>query len=34
MVIAAAKTGKEINNRKLTVSWATMNKGYWKKEKL
>ena len=32
IVIAAAKTGREINNKKLTVSWATINKGYWKKE--
>ena len=30
--MAAAKTGKEISNKKLTVSWATINKGYWKKE--
>ena len=32
IVIAAAKTGNEINNKKLTVNWAIMNKGYWKKE--
>ena len=33
IVIAAAKTGKDIIKRKLTVSWAIINKGYWKKEK-
>ena len=32
MVIAAANTGKDISNKKLTVIWATINKGYWKKE--
>ena len=32
IVIAAAKTGKEIKSKKLTVNWATINKGYWKKE--
>ena len=32
-MIAAAKTGKDINNKKETVIWATINKGYWKKEK-
>jgi len=34
MVIAAAKTGKEIIKRKATTNWATINKGYWKKENL
>jgi hypothetical protein len=34
MVIAAAKTGREINKRKLTVSWATIKRGYWKNQKL
>lgn len=33
IVIAAAKTGKEINSKKLTVNWATINRGYWKKDK-
>ena len=33
MVIAAAKTGKEIKSRNATVNWATINKGYCKKEK-
>jgi hypothetical protein len=28
IVIAAAKTGNEINNKKLTVNWAMINKGY------
>ena len=32
MVIAAASTGKEINKRKLTVSWAIINKECLKKE--
>ena len=32
IVIAAAKTGKEINNKKLTVSCAIINNGYWKNE--
>ena len=33
IVIAAAKTGKEIIKRKATTSWAIINNGYWKKEK-
>ena len=33
MVIAAAKTGNDINNKKETVIWATIKRGYWKKEK-
>ena len=32
IVIAAAKTGRDIIKRKETVSWATINKGYWKNE--
>ena len=33
IVMAAAKTGNDIINKKLTVSCAIINKGYWKKEK-
>ena len=32
IVIAAAKTGKDISNRKLTVIWATIKRGYWKND--
>ena len=32
IVIAAANTGKEINNKKATVIWDIINKGYWKNE--
>ena len=32
IVIAAAKTGRDINNKKLTVIWATIKRGYWKNE--